>query len=110
MYAICNFANAMKKEIHPKYYSEAKIICACGNIIKTGSTVEVMKVEICSACHPFYTGRKKIVDTTGRVDRFKKIAHKAAAKKEAAKKAGEAKKAKSEKTKKSAKGGKTKKK
>jgi large subunit ribosomal protein L31 len=71
----------MKKDIHPKYYPEAKIICACGNVIKTGSTVKEMKVEICSACHPFYTGKKKLMDATGRVDRFKKLAEKAADKK-----------------------------
>jgi large subunit ribosomal protein L31 len=71
----------MKHKIHPKYYPEAKIICACGNVIKIGSTVEEMKVEICSACHPLYTGKKKMLDATGRVDRFKKIAEKAAAKK-----------------------------
>jgi large subunit ribosomal protein L31 len=71
----------MKRDIHPKYYSEAKIICACGNVIETGSTSKEMKVEICSACHPFYTGKKKIVDTTGRVDRFKKMTAKAEAKK-----------------------------
>jgi large subunit ribosomal protein L31 len=75
----------MKRNIHPKYYSEAKIICACGNVIETGSTSKEMKVEICSACHPFYTGKKKIVDTTGRVDRFKKMTAKAEAKKSAAK-------------------------
>lgn len=62
----------MKKKIHPKYYPEAKIICACGNVITTGSVKEEMKVEVCSACHPFYTGKKRLVDTTGRVDRFKK--------------------------------------
>ena len=55
----------MKKDIHPKYYSEAKIICACGNIIITGSVKEEMKVEVCSACHPFYTGKKRLVDTAG---------------------------------------------
>lgn len=71
----------MKKKIHPSYNPEARIMCACGNIIKTGSTVPEMKVEICSACHPFYTGKKKIVDSTGRVDRFKKLAEKAAKKK-----------------------------
>jgi large subunit ribosomal protein L31 len=75
----------MKKDTHPKYYPKAKITCACGNIIETGSTVETMKVEICSACHPFYTGKKKTMDTTGRVDRFKKIAEKAAEKKSTAK-------------------------
>lgn len=62
----------MKKDIHPKYYPEAKIICACGNTITTGSTRPEMKVEVCSACHPFYTGKKRLVDTTGQVDRFKK--------------------------------------
>jgi large subunit ribosomal protein L31 len=77
----------MKKDIHPKYYSDAEISCSCGNVIKTGSTVKVMKVEICAACHPFYTGKKKMMDTTGRVDRFKKLSEKTAEKKEAAKKA-----------------------
>jgi len=61
----------MKKAIHPKY-SEAEIQCSCGNVVKTRSTVPVMKIEVCSACHPFYTGKRKIVDATGRVDRFKK--------------------------------------
>lgn len=75
----------MKKNIHPKYHADAKIICACGNVISAGSTVKEMKVEICSACHPFYTGKKKLVDTTGRVDRFKKISEKAAGKKKVAK-------------------------
>jgi large subunit ribosomal protein L31 len=88
----------MKKAIHPKYYTDAQIICSCGNIIKTGSTVKEMKVEICSACHPFYTGKKKSLDTTGRVDRFKKMTEKAAAKKEATAKAKAVKKEKNEKT------------
>jgi large subunit ribosomal protein L31 len=73
----------MKKNIHPSYHSDAKITCACGNVIKTGSTVKEMQVEICSACHPFYTGKKKMIDTTGRVDRFKKLAEKATEKKAA---------------------------
>jgi len=60
----------MKKKIHPKY-QDSRITCACGNVVETGSTKENMEVEICSACHPFYTGQKKIVDTAGRVDRFK---------------------------------------
>lgn len=77
----------MKKDIHPKYFKDAKITCACGNIIKTGATIQEMQVEICSACHPFYTGKKKMIDTTGRVDRFKKLAEKAVEKKEATKKA-----------------------
>jgi len=62
----------MKKDIHPKYYPEARISCACGNVIVTGSTRPEMKVEVCSACHPFYTGKQRLVDATGRLDRFKK--------------------------------------
>ncbi len=71
----------MKKDIHPKYFADAKIICACGHIIEAGSTVKEMKVEICSACHPFYTGKKKSMDIAGRVDRFKKMTEKTAEKK-----------------------------
>jgi large subunit ribosomal protein L31 len=71
----------MKKGIHPKYFADAKIMCACGNVIEAGSTVKEMKVEICSACHPLYTGKQKSMDATGRVDRFKKLAAKAAKKK-----------------------------
>ena len=59
----------MKKDIHPKY-GKAIISCACGNSFETGSTKKSMKVEICSACHPFFTGKQKIVDTAGRVERF----------------------------------------
>lgn len=88
----------MRKDIHPKYYADAKIICACGNVVETGSVIKEMKVEICSACHPFYTGKKKSMDTAGRVDRFKKLAEKAAAKKTVAKKSkAEKAKAKEEK-------------
>ena len=61
----------MRKEIHPKYYM-ATIKCACGSEIKTRSTVEKIAVEICSKCHPFFTGKQKLVDTAGRVERFKK--------------------------------------
>ncbi len=61
----------MKKGIHPKYYPKAKVECACGNTFFVGSTKEFIKVEICSACHPFYTGKEKIVDTMGRVEKFK---------------------------------------
>lgn len=71
----------MKKDIHPKYYPDAKITCACGNVIIAGSTSSEMKVEICSACHPLYTGKKKMLDTTGRVERFRKLAEKATEKK-----------------------------
>ena len=59
----------MKKEIHPKY-GKATMSCACGNTFETGSTKKNMKVEICSACHPFFTGKQKIIDTAGRVERF----------------------------------------
>ncbi|HZK40726.1 MAG TPA: 50S ribosomal protein L31 [Atribacterota bacterium] len=59
----------MKKDIHPKY-EKATISCACGNSFETGSTKKNMKVEICSACHPFFTGKQKIIDTAGRVERF----------------------------------------
>jgi len=58
----------MKKDIHPKY-EKAIISCACGNSFETGSTKKNMKIEICSACHPFFTGKQKIVDTAGRVER-----------------------------------------
>ncbi len=61
----------MKKDIHPKY-EKAIISCACGNSFETGSTKKNMKIEICSVCHPFFTGKQKIVDTAGRVDRFNK--------------------------------------
>jgi large subunit ribosomal protein L31 len=59
----------MKKDIHPKY-GKATISCACGNSFETGSTKKNMKVEICSVCHPFFTGKQKIIDTAGRVERF----------------------------------------
>ena len=62
----------MKAKIHPKYYPEARIICACGNNYTTGSTSPELKVDICSQCHPFYTGEQRIVDTAGQVDRFMK--------------------------------------
>ena len=61
----------MKKDIHPNYV-ETTITWACGNVIQTRSTEKDIKVEICSACHPFFTGKQKLVDTAGRIDRFKK--------------------------------------
>jgi len=61
----------MKKDIHPKYYPNAIITCSCGAKFTVGSTVEKMEVEICSHCHPFYTGQEKLVDTAGRVQKFK---------------------------------------
>src|SRR5512135_42493 len=60
----------MKAKIHPKYYPEAKVICACGNTWTTGATIPEIKVDVCSACHPFFTGEQRIVDTAGQVDRF----------------------------------------
>lgn len=60
----------MKKDTHPTYY-QATVRCACGNIFTVGSTKKELEVEICSACHPFYTGGSKIVDAAGRVERFK---------------------------------------
>lgn len=60
----------MKKGTHPKYVN-AKITCLCGNVIETRSTVEDIHVEICSACHPFFTGKQKLVDSAGRVERFR---------------------------------------
>lgn len=62
----------MKPKIHPEYYNDAKVICACGNTFTTGSTKKVLKVELCGKCHPFYTGEQRVVDTLGRVERFKR--------------------------------------
>jgi len=62
----------MKDKIHPEYYTDAKVICACGNTFTTGSTKKTLKVELCSKCHPFFTGEQRIVDTGGRVGRFKR--------------------------------------
>ncbi len=76
----------MKKEIHPKYFPEAKATCACGAVFTVGSTTEKISVEICSACHPFYTGADKVIDTAGRVERFKRKTAKTAAKKTTTKK------------------------
>ncbi len=75
----------MKKEIHPKWYPEAKISCACGHEFAAGATVPEIKVEICSQCHPFYTGQEKLVDTAGRVEKFERKV--AAARKPATRKA-----------------------
>ncbi|MFA7191730.1 MAG: 50S ribosomal protein L31 [Candidatus Paceibacterota bacterium] len=64
----------MKKDIHPKYDNNTKVTCACGATFAVGSTAKEINVEICSQCHPFYTGNEKVLDTAGRVDRFKKRA------------------------------------
>ena len=68
----------MKKDIHPTYYPEAKVRCACGNKFTIGSTKAEISVEICSKCHPFFTGEEKLIDTAGRVERFKTRLAKAA--------------------------------
>lgn len=62
----------MKAEIHPTYYPDATVVCVCGNTFKTGSTVKELRVDICSNCHPFYTGKQKLIDTEGRIERFKR--------------------------------------
>ena len=62
----------MKTEIHPQYYPEAVVTCSCGNTFTTGATKPQIRVEICSACHPFFTGEQRIVDTEGRVERLKR--------------------------------------
>jgi len=68
----------MKKETHPEYFTKSKVTCSCGNTFEVGGTLKEVHVEICSKCHPFYTGQEKIVDTAGRVEKFK--ARQAAAK------------------------------
>ena len=66
----------MKKDIHPKYFPDAQVICSCGNTWTTGSTKKVIRTDVCSKCHPFFTGEQRIVDTEGQVDRFyKKLRH-----------------------------------
>ena len=62
----------MKDKIHPKYFNDAKVVCSCGNTFTTGSTKKELKVEVCSQCHPFFTGERRVLDTTGRVERFKR--------------------------------------
>ena len=77
----------MKKDLHPKYFDQAQVICACGNKFTLGSTKEKIEVEICSACHPFFTGQEKVMDTAGRVEKFKTRLAKAKETKPKAKKA-----------------------
>lgn len=69
-------SSSMKSGIHPTYFQKATITCSCSAVFEAGSTVENMKTEICSQCHPFYTGKKKFIDATGRVDRFKQLTKK----------------------------------
>lgn len=68
----------MKTDIHPKYYPEAKVTCACGHKFSIGGTKPELSVEICSKCHPFFTGKEKLIDTAGRVEKFKARRTKAA--------------------------------
>ncbi len=67
----------MKQGIHPTYHEDATITCACGESYATGSTQKTIEIEICAKCHPFYTGKQKYVDTTGRVERFKQLSERA---------------------------------
>lgn len=62
----------MKSNIHPEYHQNAKIVCACGNALTIGSTLAEISVEVCRVCHPFYTGKQKLLDAAGRLERFKK--------------------------------------
>jgi large subunit ribosomal protein L31 len=62
----------MKKNIHPEYFPEARVVCGCGNSFVTGATQQLIKTDICSACHPFFTGEQRIVDTAGQVERYMK--------------------------------------
>ncbi len=76
----------MKQDIHPKYYDDAKVKCACGNHFTVGSTKPELNVEICGDCHPFYTGKEKLIDTAGKVEKFKARRAKAATATKTAKK------------------------
>lgn len=69
----------MKEGIHPTYHEKVKVTCSCGNTFATGSTEKSLAVEVCSACHPFYTGKQKLVDVAGRVDKFRQRQEKAQA-------------------------------
>ncbi|OGO07856.1 MAG: 50S ribosomal protein L31 [Chloroflexi bacterium RBG_13_60_13] len=62
----------MKEKIHPAYHSDAKVVCACGASFTTGATKKMIRVEVCSNCHPMFTGEQRIVDTAGRIERFKR--------------------------------------
>ncbi|MFO8011490.1 MAG: 50S ribosomal protein L31 [Dehalococcoidia bacterium] len=62
----------MKSKIHPRYYEDCKVTCSCGNTFNIGATQPTLKVEVCSKCHPFFSGEQRIVDTAGQVERFKK--------------------------------------
>jgi large subunit ribosomal protein L31 len=88
----------MKKETHPTYFPDAKVVCACGNEFTVGSTVKEIHIELCSNCHPFYTGKQKLVDTARRVEKFQERSTKKSASGASAKKAkAAARKAKKDK-------------
>ena len=72
IYCFCYYHHTMKTGIHPTYFPAAKITCACGTSFTVGSTQKELRVELCSNCHPFYTGQQKLVDTARRVDKFQK--------------------------------------
>ncbi|MBI5037922.1 MAG: 50S ribosomal protein L31 [Candidatus Kerfeldbacteria bacterium] len=76
----------MQKDIHPEYFADATVTCACGNTFTTGSTVKEIHVEICSVCHPFYTGKQKLMDDRGRVERYQRLVSKKTTKPAARKK------------------------
>lgn len=84
----------MKANIHPTWNENAKVVCACGATFTTGSTMDSIRVDICSKCHPLFTGQQKFVDTLGQVDKFKKMTEKAAVRGEEKKKIQEARAAK----------------
>ncbi|MEA3248988.1 MAG: 50S ribosomal protein L31 [Patescibacteria group bacterium] len=88
----------MKKETHPNYFPDAKVTCACGNTFTVGATVEEIHVELCSNCHPFYTGKQKLVDTARRVEKFEERAAKKSTKTVKAKKDKKASRKKTTKT------------
>lgn len=96
----CYTIPAMKANIHPTWYADAKVTCACGESFTTGSTMQVIRVEICSKCHPLFTGQQKYVDTLGQVDRFIKKTEVAKIKQEERKRILEVRKSKVEEKKK----------
>jgi large subunit ribosomal protein L31 len=63
--------NTMKEKIHPKFFEDAQVVCSCGNTFTIGSTKKSLRVELCSKCHPFFTGERRMMDTAGRVEKFK---------------------------------------
>lgn len=87
-----------KKDIHPKYYPNATVTCACGNTFTTGSTKPELRVDVCHKCHPFYTGEERIIDTGGTIERFKRKQKEAALKQKAKRRKQETEKMEERKT------------